>query len=280
MKIALLPFDQLKLSQEDLIQKIPQSEFDMQSFLQGKNISFFHNAKSAIHYIIQKHKLKRDDEVYISTTSDSNFVSTCVSATIFNHCKISRVITEKTKLIFIIHEFGFYNTRTEDLSGLAKQLGIPLVEDSAHSLTTSFKDNRVGKYADYTIFSLPKSIPVQNGGILLSNEKMPESINNLHVKNEFEKNVNFFDSFNHKRQELYTLIDSEIEYKSVFGDVMNNVPFAYVFRTEKYEEINTLLEKKNVQVLRTYNKGWVGIPVNPFLNRNDFFEIIELVNNK
>lgn len=279
MKYSLLPLDQLKIVGNESLNNFPESNFDIQSFSLGRKINYFYNAKEAIHYILKKLALKREDEVYISTTSDSNFVSTCVSATIFNYTKISRVLTEKTKLIFVIHEFGFYNEKTKELSETAKKMGIPMVEDSAHSLATSFNGDRVGKYADYTIFSLPKSIPVQNGGILLSNETIPVELNNSNVENGFKKYLGYVNTFNQKRQELYNYLNEKIKYKSVFGDLNNNIPFAFVFESKKFNELNTMLEEKNIQVLRTYNREWVGIPVNSFLNTDEFTDIITLTNN-
>ena len=60
---------------------------------------FLHDAKHGLHILANKYKLTRNDEVFISTTSESNFVSSCVTCTFFNYCKVSRVLTEKTKLI-------------------------------------------------------------------------------------------------------------------------------------------------------------------------------------
>ena len=82
-KVFLLPYYQKQVSNLKL-KDFATHDFDVNAFTEGKPMLFFINAKKAIHYLMEKFKLKRSDEVYISTTSDSLFVSTCVSATIFN----------------------------------------------------------------------------------------------------------------------------------------------------------------------------------------------------
>ena len=50
--------------------------------------------------------LRRDDEVFIATTFDYPHVPACVTCTVFNLAKPSRVLTDRTRAIFVIHEFG------------------------------------------------------------------------------------------------------------------------------------------------------------------------------
>jgi len=89
MRFSLLPLEQIETIESFHSYNLPKTSFDLDAFSQSKNIHYFINGKAAITYLMNKLNLKREDGVFISTTSGSNFVSTCVSATIFNHCKIS-----------------------------------------------------------------------------------------------------------------------------------------------------------------------------------------------
>lgn len=135
----------------------------------NKEYLFFGMGKHAIHFLIRKLELTREDEVCILTSTGSNYVTTCVSATIFNYCKISRVITDKTKLLYVIHEFGYPHPDIHELVINSKDRNIPLVEDCAHTVDSYLGNNRVGSFGDFTIYSLSKHLPMENCGLLVGN---------------------------------------------------------------------------------------------------------------
>lgn len=122
----------------------------------------------AIDLVCRHLGLKANDEVFITTTFGAHYVSSVVTSPIFNYCKISKVLTEQTRLIYIIHEFGVAHPETQKLARSARNLGIASLEDCAYSVDSFFDSGkRVGSYGDYVIYSLPKVFAIPLGGILI-----------------------------------------------------------------------------------------------------------------
>lgn len=131
------------------------------------HISITENGRSAISQLLEHLKLQRHDEVWIVTSFDYPNVSSCVTSTIFNYCKPSRVLTNNTKLALIIHEFGMVHPDTTEIIKLCKDRRISVAEDCAHSFLSMNAEGKVtGQMADWTIVSFPKFFPVEAGGLL------------------------------------------------------------------------------------------------------------------
>jgi len=122
----------------------------------------------AIDLVLRHLDLRPDDEIYVTTTYGTHYVSSIVTCAIFNYCRPSKVVTDRTRAIYVIHEFGVPHGDTPRLTELARHRGIPLIEDCAYCID-SWHDGgrRVGEYADYVIHSLPKVVEVPHGGILV-----------------------------------------------------------------------------------------------------------------
>ena len=111
--------------------------------------------------------LRREDEVFIATTFDYPHVSACVTCTVFNFAKPSRVLTAHTRAIVVIHEFGVPHPATPEFRREARRRGIPLIEDCAHTVASVAAEGwHVGELADWAIASFPKVFPVRAGGLL------------------------------------------------------------------------------------------------------------------
>lgn len=81
---------------------------------------------------------------------------------------IRRKISAKTKLLHVINHFGFPQPWDEILA-LRKDTGIPILEDNAYSLFSSFNGKPFGSFGDMSIFSLRKNLPLIDGGMLRVN---------------------------------------------------------------------------------------------------------------
>jgi len=238
---------------------------------------FTNSGKEAIHIIIKNEQLVREDEVFITTTTDTSFVSTCVSATIFNYCKISRVLTEKTKLIYVIHNFGFSHPDLIKLRKIANDRNIVLVEDCAFAFDSYNKNIRLGSVGDYAIYSLPKIFPLESGGILQYNKEI--RIDYTTLKIDLSKYLSILDDLKTKRQQNYNFLASKIQYPSIYGDLNNENPFMYGFIHKDSKIINQQLNKI-CQCGLTYVDDEVHIPVNPFINTQDYEEILNIINKE
>jgi hypothetical protein len=134
-----------------------------------KGIEYTMNGREAIYMALSYYNLIRDDLVTVMTTSNNFYVSGCVTSTIEKFCKWNREIVPDTKLIFVVHEFGYISPEMEKLVSL----GIPIIEDLAPSFFSNDQNNMAGMYGDFAIYSFPKMFPMQIGGLLLNNNDLP-----------------------------------------------------------------------------------------------------------
>lgn len=125
------------------------------------------NARSAISLALSSLRLERSDEICVVTTFDYPNVSSCVTSTIFNYCKPSRIISCATKAVIVIHEFGVPYKNMQLLADECHTLNIPLIEDCAHTIDSMFNGVKVGTFGDWIICSVPKIFPASSGGLLL-----------------------------------------------------------------------------------------------------------------
>jgi hypothetical protein len=131
---------------------------------------FLSSGRSALDAVLQGLALSSSDEVFITNSSGQTYISPCVTCTVFNHCRPSRVLTDQTRAMVVIHEYGYPHPRLAELCGIGRHRGIPVIEDCAHSLDSSVEGVPLGSVGDFAIFSLSKVLPVSSGGILVGPE--------------------------------------------------------------------------------------------------------------
>lgn len=93
-------------------------------------------------------------------------------------------ITEDVKAILVTHFLGFPQP-VEQIKQICTEKNLFLIEDCAHALLSTHNGKPLGSYGDMSIFSLLKTLPVPNGGVLV--------INNQNIEhNHSPKKANFF----------------------------------------------------------------------------------------
>jgi len=110
--------------------------------------------------------LDRGDVITILTTSQERYVSICVSVAAFNYASVSRVLTDRTRVIIAIHEFGYVDVEFPRRCEEWRAQGIAVLEDCAHAAGVRVGSARSGDYGDAALFSLPKITPARAGGLL------------------------------------------------------------------------------------------------------------------
>ncbi len=86
-----------------------------------------------------------------------------------SHEKLAAAITPKTRAIYVIHLFGWPQP-LEEIDTWRRQKGLYLIEDCALALFTRHPDGTpVGGHGEAAVYSLPKFLPVPDGGILSLN---------------------------------------------------------------------------------------------------------------
>ncbi|MGA2465571.1 MAG: DegT/DnrJ/EryC1/StrS family aminotransferase [Thermodesulfobacteriota bacterium] len=77
-------------------------------------------------------------------------------------------ITENVKAILVTHFLGFPQP-VDQIKQICTEKDLFLIEDCAHALLSAYGGKPLGSYGDVSIFSLLKTLPVPNGGVLLIN---------------------------------------------------------------------------------------------------------------
>jgi perosamine synthetase len=83
-------------------------------------------------------------------------------------------VTSRTKVIYVIHYFG-WPQNIERLSRYCREKDIFIIEDCALSLFSNPKEQAIGAFGDAAIYSLPKSLPVPDGGVLTMPVDVPST---------------------------------------------------------------------------------------------------------
>ncbi len=278
--IYIYPYKQLTAN---ILSSYREEPLPSDYFWKGRQSLFFENGKTAIHHVMSLLKLGREDEVCIFTSTGENYVSTCVTGTIFNYCKISRLVTKKTKMLYIIHEFGLPHPETTKIIALGRRRKIPVVEDCAHTMGSTLNGIMAGNSGDFTVFSMTKHLPVTTGGILTSKTRLntksdfyDEEMANK-VKKEFYQFFGYYPVFSEARLaidiKLKTLFKKHnVEYIKSIG---NTIPWFTIFKTRKYKEAYRDLSSGLVELGRIYIKNWVAIPTQPLASKGDFDALIK-----
>lgn len=166
-QIMLTPFDTACIGVEPRKDGEEFSRAQIDTKAGGKPWTFFPRAMYGIFALVkdlaETNGWNNDDEVFITTTTDGHYVSSCVTSAIEQSAKWSRTLGPKTKAIFLIHEFGFKHPKLAEMRAEADKRGIPLIEDCAYGWGTT----GCGTTGDYVIYSFTKEFPVQHGGIVV-----------------------------------------------------------------------------------------------------------------
>lgn len=138
------------------------------------------NCTTALQLILTALNIQKDDEVIVP---DCTWIASVVAAhhlgakLIFcdiddNWCidvnKIEKLITEKTRAIISVDLFG--NMPNWDrLNEISTQYNIPIIEDAAEAMGSSYKNIPAGKHGIASVFSFhnTKTITTGEGGMLL-----------------------------------------------------------------------------------------------------------------
>lgn len=78
-----------------------------------------------------------------------------------------RKINERTRAIIVVH-YGGLPCDMEEIQSLAKEYGIPVIEDAAHALGAAYDGIQVGNISEFTMYSFQaiKHMTTGDGGLL------------------------------------------------------------------------------------------------------------------
>jgi len=241
------------------------------------------NGREAIGKALRLLNLNKDDVVTIFTTTNSFYISGCVTKEIEKYCKWSREIEKNTKVLLVNHEFGFCSQEME----YYKSLGFPIIEDFAHSFVSNSIKNDAGKYGNFLIFSLSKFFPIQVGGVLIyNNEYKTISENNIYdtyIQNIVSKYIDEINEIKIKRIENYNYyveLFSKIDIKPFFKLTENDCPGVFCFRVPESINLNDMknfINSNGIESSVFYGENAYFIPCHQNLKKQDVEYIFEAI---
>ena len=136
---------------------------------------------------------------------------------------VKKHISSKTKAIILPHMFG----TPAELDGLL-ELGVPIIEDCAHSLGSEYRGRRVGSFGELSIVSFyaTKMITTGEGGMVLtSNEEFYRRI--VDVKDYDKKSLTTM-RYNYKMTDFQAALGlSQLKKLSVFVERRRRIASLY-----------------------------------------------------
>jgi hypothetical protein len=95
--------------------------------------------------------------------------------------QLDRLCRPPVRALFVIHYLGWPQP-VEELAALCRARGIVLVEDCALSLLSESGGRPLGSFGDFAVFCLYKTMPVPNGGVLVSRGPLPGVLRALELR--------------------------------------------------------------------------------------------------
>lgn len=165
---------------------VTELENSFVTLTQANYASALSNGTATLHLALIALGIKAGDEVIVpafSYIATANVVELVGAKPIFvdidlqtfniDVTKIEAVITQKTKAIIPVHEFGLA-CDIEAIMILAKKYHLFVIEDAACALGAFYKNKHVGSFGDFGSFSLHprKAISSGEGGVLITNNDL------------------------------------------------------------------------------------------------------------
>jgi perosamine synthetase len=157
-----------------------QFEKELENVLKLKNVVTVNSGTSALHLGLNIAGVKDGDEVIIPAQT---FIATGLAILMQNAIpvfadiqvdtgnidpkSIEKKITSRTKAIIPVHWAG-YPCDMDEINAIAEKYNLKIIEDAAHALGASYKNQQVGTISDFTAFSFQaiKHLTTGDGGAL------------------------------------------------------------------------------------------------------------------
>lgn len=250
--------------------------------------AFTYNGREAIALALKYYDFQKDDLVTIVTTSENFYISSCVTLEIESVCRWNREIVPETKLIFVNHEFGYPYPHMDKL----KSTGLPIIEDCCTTFFSQNESEQIGKYGDFTVYSLPKFFPVQIGGILVSNNYTTNQTSKLsesetrYIINALSHNLKEEQDLLSKRRDNFNYglrLFSKMGFEERFSLENKIVPYAMLLRNKNViKELNNFkihLTNNGIQSSLFYGEDGFFVPIHQSLSFYDIEFIAEVISH-
>lgn len=261
-----------------------RSDYSDVVIVNGKHGRVTRRCTTALSIALSQLGLKPTDEVWIETTTNNRYISSCVTGTIEKYCRWSRVRTDKTAAILVNHEFGFVYPNLQNL----KSIGLPIIEDAAYSMYSEGDEGSVGNYGDFVLYSMAKIFPLQGGGILVTqNGELPCS------DLDRDEAAYYYNCYMHYSEQREEIIEGRLKNHAFLKDLFNEmgidlriylkkgeVPGAFLFKAPgtDLDGLKTFMQSQGIECSVFYGEECFFIPCHQNLKEQHLRYMASMVN--
>jgi len=264
-------------------------EKSVASFVKSRYVIAVNSGTAALQAALYALDIKKGDEVLVPSftfVATANAIVSTGAKPIFVDIQkenytidpddLQKKITKKTRAIIPVHLYGNI-ANIERLSEIVKKYNLPIVEDSAHSLGSTYKGKHTGTFFEMGCFSMypTKVMTSGEGGFIVTNNKklrdkllmirnhgmlprtfslnlrLPE-INAAIATIQMKKLPNFLKS-RKKNAELLSKLISDLKIKLPHQRKNENVNwYLYTIATENRDKLLKKLNKKGIGAASYY----------------------------
>lgn len=169
-------------------------EEEFGKFIGNSNVLMLNSGTAALHIALLLLDIGPGDEV-ISTPMTAEPTNTTIALTgakvvwgdvdvntgLLDPESVRKKITKRTKAIMLVHYAGMV-CNMDEFNAISKEFGIPIIEDAAHALGSSYNGNMIGSNSRFTCFSfqaIKQMTTVDGGAIAFKDEKDMEAARKL-----------------------------------------------------------------------------------------------------
>ena len=181
---------------------------------------------------------------------------------------IERLITKKTKAIFVVH-YGGSCMNLDKILKIKKKYNLFIIEDTAHSFLSMYKNKFAGTIGDIGVFSFHETknlVGGQGGAISINNTKLIKRAN--HILDKGTDRIDFLKNYKKQfiseksskfKKKYYSWVDVGSEYRA--SELSSALIYTQITRSDeinnlrkkiwhKYYNYLSQLNNKNIEILQ------------------------------
>jgi len=190
---------------------------------------------------------------------------------------IRNKITSKTKAIIVVHLYGNM-TEMDEIMKISSEFGIPIVEDAAEALGSTFDGKKAGSIGTFGLFSFhgTKTMTTGEGGCVITNDNT--LAHKIRVLNDHGRNSK------DPEHKMFWMRDYGYKYK--MSNLQAALGFSQIKRISElvvkkreifhyyHQHLNQLKIQMNVEQSNVYNSYWLPTIVFQYegFQRDEFFK--------
>ncbi len=252
------------------------------SWFDSPNFYYVHKGRTAIRYVCQLMNLQNGREVLAPSYNCGSEIDPLIKggasvvlyrvdrSGLIDFDDLQGRITSNTKAIYVTHYFGFPQS-IAPIKHLCEKKGLYLIEDCALSLFSCDGNVPLGRSGDISVFSLTKTLPVPDGGVLaINNSELKMKSWNLKAPNpatifrgilpQLKSNILRWSSNNFFFHPLYLALFNILKKKSSApGMTENECINPDILPTMYYNEqlSNRVISSVSMRMLATFNPDYI-----------------------